>query len=119
LSTPLRRLGAVVDRPAEVASLLRGGHIVGLPLAMQLRSRMRAGRLSPADVAPALQLGIPVIPVAVVGGELSGRWRVYVGEPIDPPRSQGPLALADLADGAQEAVQFRLDEAFPPRWPWG
>jgi len=116
--TPLRRLGTVVNRPAEVASLLRSGHLVGLPLAMQLNSRLRAGNLGPEDVGPALEVGAPILPVAVIGGEVTGRWAVHIGPPVPPPRSRGPLALADAADATQQAIQALLDEAFPPRWPW-
>lgn len=118
VGTVLRRLGAAVNRPAEVAALLRAGHLVGLPLSVVLRDRLRAGTLSPDDVAPALATGAPVIPVAVTGGELSGRWRVHFGVPVPVPRLRGPLALAELADAAQAAVQTLLDEAFPPRWPF-
>ena len=117
-ATPLRRLGTAVNQPAEVASLLRAGHLVGLPLSAQLRGRMRAGNLAPADVAPALVTGSPVIPIAVTGGQLTGRWTVQIGATIASPRSRGPLALAELADAAQHAVQTLLDDAFPPRWPW-
>jgi 1-acyl-sn-glycerol-3-phosphate acyltransferase len=118
VGTPLRRLGAAVGRPSEVASLLRAGHLVGLPLAMQVRSRMRAGNLRPEDVGPALDTGVPIVPVAVVGGELTGRWNVHVGAPVPPPRSRGPLAIAEAADATHHAVQALLDDAFPPRWPW-
>src|SRR4029077_13332892 len=71
VGTPLRRLGVVVNRPGDVASLLRAGHLVGLPLSMSVRDRMRAGYVRPDDLAPALLVGAPVVPVAVVGGELS------------------------------------------------
>ncbi len=118
VGTVLRRLGMAVARPAEVASLLRAGHLVGLPLAVEVRSRMRAGNLSPGDMAPALEVGAPVVPVAVVAGGPLGPWRVDVGEPVGRPRARGPLALAELADAAPRAVQALLDEAFPPRWPF-
>jgi 1-acyl-sn-glycerol-3-phosphate acyltransferase len=118
VGTPLRRLGVVVSRPAEVAALLRAGHLVGLPLAVELRSRMRAGNLCPENVAPALQEGVPILPVAVVGGELTGRWTVHIGSPVPSPKARGPLALAEAADDTQHAIQALLDDAFPPRWPW-
>jgi hypothetical protein len=118
IGTPLRRLGAVVSSGAEVTSLLRAGHLVGLPLAMQARSRMRAGGLSPEDVAPALEVGAPIVPVAVVGSALGGRWTVHVGGAVQRPSSRGPLALAEAADATRSGVQALLDDAFPPRWPW-
>ena len=75
-----------------------------------------AGALAPEALAPALDLGVPVVPVALVGRELLGRWRVLVGEPLPPPAGPGPLALAELAEAAHDSVQGLLDEAFPPRW---
>jgi hypothetical protein len=77
-----------------------------------------AGEVAPMDMSAPFDVGAPVIPAAVLGGDISGRWRVYFGEPLAPPRSRGPLALAELADGARNAVQALLDEATPPRWPW-
>lgn len=114
----LRRLGGAVNRPDEMAGLLRAGHLVALPLGPGLRKPLRAGALAPEALAPALDLEIPVIPVAVVGGEVTGRWDVIVGDPVPRPRSRGPLALAELADEARAGVQAMLDEAFPPRWPF-
>lgn len=114
----LRRLGGAINRPDELASLLRAGHLAALPLGPAFRKPLRAGALAPEAVAPALDLDVPVIPVAVVGGEVTGRWDVIIGEPIDRPRSRGPLALAELADAARAGVQALLDEAFPPRWPF-
>ena len=114
----LRRLGGAVNRPDELAGLLRAGHLVAVPLGPHLRKPLRAGALSPQALGPALDLGVPVLPVAVVGGEVTGRWEVIIGEPLAPPTSRGPLALAELADAARAGVQALLDEAFPPRWPF-
>jgi hypothetical protein len=116
IGTVLRRAGAAVNHPAEVASLLRAGHLVGLPLSVQLGRPPMAGNLAPADMAPALEARAPVLPVAVVGSMVTGSWRVFVGEAVSCPRSRGPLALAELADGARNGVQHLLDEASPPRW---
>jgi hypothetical protein len=114
----LRRMGGALDRPEEVAGLLRAGHLVTIPLspAWRNRQKFRAGHLAPESLAPALAMGVPLIPAAVIGGELSGRWRVILGEPMRRPSSVSPLALAELADAAREAVQALLDDAFPPRW---
>lgn len=114
----LRRLGGAINRPDELAGLLRAGHLAALPLGPGLRKPLRAGALSPESVSPALALDVPVIPVAVVGGELTGRWELIIGEPVPRPRARGPLALAELADEARAGVQALLDEAFPPRWPF-
>ncbi|MHB8465084.1 MAG: hypothetical protein ACYDH6_07340 [Acidimicrobiales bacterium] len=118
LSTVLRRAGAAVNQPAEVASLLRAGHLVGLPLSLRPGFPPMAGEASPNDMRAPLDARAPVLPVAVVGGEMSGRWKVYVGAAVPCPRARGPLALAELADAARNGVQALLDEATPPRWPW-
>jgi len=112
----LRRVGGAVARPDELASLLRAGHLCVLPLRRDLMQRRVAGALAPEALGPALELGVPVIPVALVGRELVGRWQVLVGEPLPPPPGPGPLALAELAEAAHDSVQGLLDEAFPPRW---
>jgi 1-acyl-sn-glycerol-3-phosphate acyltransferase len=114
----LRRLGGGVNRPDELAGLLRAGHLVALPLGPGLRKPLRAGALAPEAVAPALAMDVPVLPVAVVGGEVTGRWDVIIGEPVPRPKSRGPLALAELADETRASVQALLDEAFPPHWPF-
>lgn len=105
-----RALGAVVDRPEELTAVLRSGALVGLPLDRDVRPR-RAGGLSPEALAPALATGAAVIPVAVVGREVGRRWRVLVGEPIEHPPGQGPLAVADLVDDARAGVQGLIDSA--------
>lgn len=112
----LRRLGGAIDRPAELAGLLRAGHLVMMPLATTVRRPPRAGVLTADALVPALEVGAPVIPVAVLGGEISGRWRVIVGQPLALPAGRTPLALAELADSARAGVQHLLDEQFPPRW---
>lgn len=119
VDTLWRRVGGAVDRPEELAGLLRADQIVLLPLTPQRRSRRRAGDLSPDRLAPALSLGVPVIPLALVGNELLGRWRALVGEPVPRPAGSSPLSQFDLAARARSAVQALLDDAFPPRWPWG
>ena len=115
----LRRLGGAVHHPGELAGLLRAAHIVALPLGQTWRKPLRAGSMTPDAHVPALEIGAPIIPVAVIGGELTGRWRVAVGEPVDPPAGRTPLALSQLAEAARAGVQALLDEAFPPRWLLG
>jgi hypothetical protein len=120
VGTVLRRLGTAVNTPPELAGLLRAGHLVGIPLGWRPRlGPRRAGNLSPETIGPAIALDVPVLPVAVVGGELSGRWRVFIGEPVGRPKSRGPLALAEVADGVRAGVQALLDEAFPPNHLFG
>jgi 1-acyl-sn-glycerol-3-phosphate acyltransferase len=114
----LRRLGAVVDHPDEVAGLLRAGEVVAAFCDRDLRHRHHVGPLRPATVAPALAAGAAVVPVALVGREVGRRWRLVVGSPVDRPAARGPLAAAELADTARRRLQTLLDDALPPRWPF-
>ncbi|HEX9530161.1 MAG TPA: hypothetical protein VF954_03415 [Acidimicrobiales bacterium] len=118
----LRRLGGAVGRPGEVAGLLHAGHLVLVTLSPEWRRPLRAGTVEPELIHPALGAGAPILPVAAMGGEISGRWQVVVGEPIAPPRRRtgrhSPLALAELADAARAGVQELIDEASPPGPSW-
>lgn len=107
----LRRLGAVLDRPDEIAGLLRAGEMVGLGLSLEPRRRHHAGGLHPEVLAPVVETGAPVVPVAVLGRELGRRWRVVIGEPVQPAVHPGPLAVADLAEHTRLVVQSLLDTA--------
>ena len=116
----LRRLGGVPESPAEIRSLLAAGQLVLVPLTAQRRAGV-AGTVSPDLLAPALETGAVVLPVAVVGGELSGAWRIAIGEPLARVSHlrRTPLAAAELADRAHAGVQGLLDDVFPPRWSLG
>jgi 1-acyl-sn-glycerol-3-phosphate acyltransferase len=111
----LRRLGGVLARADEVAGLLRDGQVVGVLLDRDVRQRAHAGAVPSSLFTPAFELGVPVLPVAIVGRELGRSWRVRVGEPVVHPEGRGPLAMAALADRARAGVQQLLDEALPPR----
>ena len=119
LDTLWRRAGGATDRPEELAGLLRAGEVVLVPLSPERRSRRRAGAVAPERLAPALALDAPVIPLALVGNELTGRWTAFVGDAVPRPPGSSPLSQFDLAASAQAAVQALLDDAFPPRWIWG
>jgi 1-acyl-sn-glycerol-3-phosphate acyltransferase len=112
----LRRIGGAVDRPAELRTLLRAGHPVAVPLSRRLYPRRIAGSLDAEVLLPAVELGVPILPVALIGRELLPRWRIALGEPVPPPTHLGPLGLADVAERVEAGVQALLDEAFPPRW---
>lgn len=116
----LRRLGGIPESPAEIRSLLVAGHLVWIPLSGQWRMG-RAGSVAPELVAPAVDTGCPVLPVAVVGGELTGSWRVAIGPALPAVTGvrRGPLVSAELADRSRAEVQGLLDDAFPPRWSLG
>ncbi|CAN5767704.1 hypothetical protein BH24ACT3_BH24ACT3_00750 [soil metagenome] len=105
----LRRLGAVLHRPDELAGLLRAGEVAALPLGRSLRNRHHAGRIDLEALAPALATGAPVVPAAVVGREVGRRWRVRFGAPIHPPVGRSPMAAAELADAVRLGVQGLID----------
>lgn len=108
----MRKLGGVMAYPGDVAALLRAGHVAAVPLGSTwLRT---AGGTTPLPLlVPAL--GFVVIPVAVTPGGPLGLplrpWRVVVGEPLASragPGSRDPLAAAELAEAAREAVDALL-----------
>lgn len=112
----LRRFGAVLDHPDEIAGLLRAGQVVGLPTGRDLRSRGVVGSLDVRRIEPALVTGSPVVPVALAGRELGRTWRVVIGPPVEPERRGGPLGAVELAEVTRAVVQDLLAEALPPRW---
>lgn len=112
----LRRFGAVLDHPEEVASLLREGELVGVPLALEPRHRHQAGALTPDSLTPAIASGVPIVPVVAVGREVGRNWRVVVGEPIASPERDDPLTATRLAEAVQASVQNLLDATLPPRF---
>jgi hypothetical protein len=116
----VRRIGAVHAQAAEIRSLLAAGELVAVPLSPQLRVH-RAGTVRPELLVPAIELGVPVIPVAILGGELTGTWRIAVGRPVEAPPAtrRRTLAAAELADRARAGVQVLLDDSFPTRWSLG
>lgn len=107
----LRRIGAVLGRPDEIAGLLRAGELVAVPCAPARRPGRHVGRVPMALVAPAVELRVPIVPVALVGRELGRAWRVRVGRPVSCPTSRGPLAVAELADAAHAEIRRLLLEA--------
>jgi hypothetical protein len=116
LGPTLRRFGAVIDHPEEVASLLREGALVGVPLGLEPRHRHQAGPLMPDSLTPAVASGVPVVPLVAVGREIGRRWRVVVGQPLPAPERDDPLTATRLAESAQSAVQALLDATLPPRF---
>ena len=108
------KIGAIGNRPADVAALLRAGHLAGAPLGM---TWMRAGAGHPPRALVAATLGYPVIPVAIRPGgpwNLQLRpWKVLVGEAMLPPvgtETHDQLAAAELSEQVRAAVQRLLEE---------
>jgi hypothetical protein len=106
----LRRVGSAVERPEELAGLLRAGGLVSLHLGRKLR-RGRAGRLVPELLAP-VPAAVPVLPAAVVGRELGRSWRVVVGPPVE-------VAPAATPEARSEAVRQGVARLLEPARPRG
>jgi hypothetical protein len=115
LSPLVRRFGMIRSSASEIRSVLAAGNLVVVGLTASLRRE--AGTVASDLLAPALDLALPVFPVATVGGELTGSWRVHIGAAIAAPSSvrRTPLAAAELADRARAGVQMLLEDEFPSR----
>ncbi len=84
----LNRVGLVSDDEADLRALFRRGELVSVGLERLAANRFTAGRCPTPPLAAALAIGVPVVPVAVVGRELARRWEIIVGAPI-PTRQRG------------------------------
>ena len=106
----LRRVGAVAGRAEDVASHLRAGEAVALPTRRSM-SAFQAGSVPLDLLAPALEAGADLVPVAITGHELGRKWTVRVGEPVRRTRGRGPGAIAALALRVGAELQHELDDA--------
>jgi hypothetical protein len=113
----MRRVGGVIGRPEEVASLLRHGEMVGVWARPEWHLRGRVGRVPQDMVAPALATHATVLPAAVIAMPWSRSTRVEIGAPVSIVHRMGPLGPAELADASRAAIQRLVDESTPPRWP--
>jgi 1-acyl-sn-glycerol-3-phosphate acyltransferase len=108
IGTATRRLGAISSSGPDVASALRAGHLVGIPLAPTWL-RTGAGD-APFAVARALTVA-PIVPAAVraIGrfGSIVGSWSVTFGAMVtlpDPYDPSDPLAAARFTEAMRLAV---------------
>lgn len=113
LGTATRRLGAISSSGPDVASALRAGHLVGIPLAPTWL-RTGAGD-APLGVARALTLA-PIVPAAVraVGrfGGIVGSWAVTFGSMVtlpDPYDPNDPIAAARFTEAMRRSVRVLLE----------
>jgi len=104
MEAPLRRIGAALAHPDEVAGLLRDQHIVTVAMSRTWASGT-VGTIDPPLVAPAVPLGVPVLPVATRGWETGRRWKVIVGAPLPPPEVHGHLGAVEVAAQARDAIE--------------
>lgn len=108
LGPVLRRMGGVLDRPDEIGSVLRAGHMAAVsfghrPVASD------PGRREVRQVAAARSIGAPIHPVALVGHELGRRWRVEIGPEVPVTHSEGPLGDTVLAEDVRAAIDDLRD----------
>lgn len=108
-SSLLRRLGAVLDEPDEIGGLLRAGELVMVPLGWQPLHADIAGQLQSTAVQPAIDAGVPVLPVATFGSEVGRRWRIMIGEEILPPKRANKTGSVEFAEAVRAGVQHLLD----------
>jgi hypothetical protein len=107
-----RRLGAISDSARDLATCLRAGHLVAVPLAP---TWLRTGAGTPPLPLMQAMTRAPAIPVAVTPGGPLGTmvrpWRVRVGPVValDQPHDPGdPLGAARLAEAVRDAVSQLL-----------
>ncbi len=98
----LRRLGAAVARPEEVAGLLRAGHLVVLPLGRSLRPG--AAPLDEDDLVPAVDEAATVVPAALVGAGWRRSWALELAPPVGQRRA-GPAVLAEGVRAGIDALR--------------
>ncbi len=111
LAQPARQLGGVPSDRADVRSLLHGGELVGLALAREPFHRYHVPAVPPQPVQSALELGVPVVPVAVSGLEAARRWSVRIGPPISTRRRRDIGDPVELSEATREAVRALLTES--------
>lgn len=108
-SSIFRRLGGVLDDAGEIDGLLRAGELVMVPMGWQPLHASIAGQLRSAAVQPAIDAGVPVLPVATFGSEVGRRWRIMIGEPIQPPKRADKIGTVEFAEAVRAGVQHLLD----------
>ncbi len=103
LEAPLRLTGSVMADPAEVRGLLRDGHVVSVPMSRSFCGDT-PGSLDPLVLQPAVDMGVPVLPVAVHGLEWGRKWQVIVDAAVTAPSEDGRLGAIEMAGRARDAV---------------
>jgi 1-acyl-sn-glycerol-3-phosphate acyltransferase len=106
----LRRVGALLDNPAEVHGALRHGELVVMAASATTHPRF-AGNVDHELVGAAITAGVHVIPVASMSSPFNRTARAEVGPPIRMRKKRrGPLADIEVAEAAQRHLQRILDE---------
>jgi 1-acyl-sn-glycerol-3-phosphate acyltransferase len=106
----MRRIGALLDRPDEVANALRNGEVVLISAEGTSHPR-HVGAIRHELLTGAVLLDTPVVPVATMSNVVGRTARVEVAAAIRRRRvRRGPLAEVELADELQLQLQRQLDE---------
>lgn len=108
LGPVLARVGAIPARPGEVRQALAGGDLVVVGT-HAVRETRRAGRVDPAMIEVALELGVGIFPVAAVSSPASRRARLEVGARVVPSTRRGGLAPIETAESVRDSLQNLLD----------
>ena len=104
----MRRVGAVLAHPDEVASLLRAGELVVAPLQWRLMYGGMAGGLDLGLATAALETQATVLPSVARGHEWGRTWHYTIGTALHVPPAGGREPAVDLAEAARAAVQRAL-----------
>jgi hypothetical protein len=111
LAQPSRQLGGVPSDPADVRSLLHAGELVGLALAREPLHRFHVPAVPSRPMQAALELGVPIVPVAISGLEAARRWSVRIGAPIATRRRRATGDPEELGEAAREALRALLTDS--------
>ena len=106
----LRRIGALLDHPDEVAGALAAGQLVIMGATHNERLR-KVGRVDHALVGGALAAGVQVFPAATSSNPIGRAARLEIGTPSrSPRRRRGPLSELELADQVARDIELLLSE---------
>lgn len=105
----MRRIGGLLDDPAEVQGALRNHELV-LVAAQPSTHARHAGVVPHLLVGAAVVAGTPVFPVATMSSSVVRNARAEVGPQVRQRRKRrGPLAEVELAEQVQHHLQRMLD----------
>lgn len=106
----MRRIGALLEHPDEVAGALAAGELVVVGAHHDVRLR-EVGLVDHALVGAALLAGVSVFPGATSSNPIGRDARVEIGSASRSPRKRrGPLAELELADRVRDDIHRLLEE---------
>ena len=106
----LRRIGALLDHPDEVAGALAAGQLVIMAAEHDERLR-KVGRVDHALVGAALAAGVQVFAAATSSNPIGRAARLEIGGASrSPRRRRGPLSELELADQVGRDIELLLAE---------